>query len=283
MQYVNLGCGECYHPEWINIDIISHTPDVIAFDLRKGIPLPDKSSDVVYHSNIIEHFRRNDALFFMRECFRILKPGGIIRVATPDLEEISRLYLEKLDEVRSGDCSSDPDYEWMLLEMFDQTVREQSGGEMGRYLRQARIANEPFVLQRIGETGRILLNNRTQSLKDGRDIHSFNKDVIKRMFSLLKNTGRTVRYHVLARLIIGSKGVREWEIGQFRSSGEIHHWMYDAYSLGKLLKSAGFLCPVRKNADDSMIPGFSRFHLDILPDGSVRKPDSLYIEAVRPE
>lgn len=159
MKYLNLGCGNCYHQDWINIDLHSNDPQVLSHDLRKGIPLPEGSCDAVYHSNIIEHFRREDAFTFMKECFRVLKPGGILRVSTPDLEQICRIYLETLTSLKNGDISRDPDYEWILLEMYDQTVREKSGGQMLAYLSQSPIPNEKFVLERIGEEGRGLLRS----------------------------------------------------------------------------------------------------------------------------
>src|SRR5689334_7513501 len=96
-RMVNLGCGARYHPEWINIDIVPQGQGIIAHKLQQGIPLEDSSCEVLYHSDVIEHFRRKDAFAFMRECFRVLAPGGIVRVGTPDLESIARLYLEKLE------------------------------------------------------------------------------------------------------------------------------------------------------------------------------------------
>jgi predicted SAM-dependent methyltransferase len=117
MHYLNLGCGNHFHPDWINIDMLSSAPDVIAHDLRKGIPLLDCSCEVVYHSHVIEHFRQDDAVLFMKECLRVLKPGGIIRVAAPDFEAIAKIYLEKLAAIREGDYSQEPDYEWIVLEM----------------------------------------------------------------------------------------------------------------------------------------------------------------------
>ena len=96
----NLGCGSQICPDWINIDLVRTGPGVVAHDLSTGIPLPDASCEVVYHSHVLEHLRRPDARFFMRECFRVLKPGGILRVAVPDLEQICRQYLLALDRER---------------------------------------------------------------------------------------------------------------------------------------------------------------------------------------
>ena len=71
------------------------------------------------------------------------------------------------------------------------------------------------------------------------------------------------------------------EIGKFRKSGEIHQWMYDSYSLGKLLKEVGFRNIKKCEAHESSIDIFSSYFLDMEPDGSVRKPDSLFMEAVK--
>lgn len=109
--YLNLGCGSRYHPEWLNIDLHAVARGVISHDLSRGVPLRDDSCDVVYHSHLLEHLRRSDALFLLRECYRVLKPGGILRVAVPDLEQICLLYLEKLRLASGGDPSAAHDYD----------------------------------------------------------------------------------------------------------------------------------------------------------------------------
>ena len=71
------------------------------------------------------------------------------------------------------------------------------------------------------------------------------------------------------------------KIGKFRLSGEIHQWMYDKYSLGKLLKETGFKNIKVCNSFESSIPDFNKYHLDIEEDNSIRKPDSLFMEAIK--
>jgi hypothetical protein len=58
--------------------------------------------------------------------------------------------------------------------------------------------------------------------------------------------------------------------------------MYDRYSLARLILAAGFEKPIKQNAISSRIPEWSSFNLDTLPDGTVIKPDSLFMEANRP-
>jgi predicted SAM-dependent methyltransferase len=287
MRYVNLGCGNHYHPDWINIDIVATGPAVIAHDLSHGIPLPTNSCDVVYHSHILEHLRQENSFIFLQECHRVLKPGGIIRVAVPDLEVICRLYLEKLEACLADDKENKSDYEWMMIEMYDQTVREQSGGKMKEYLEQDQLLNEDFVYARIGEEAKQLVASLKQQMNVQSDIkhkilsynfHTNRKIVLDRGIKLLAK----IYQRLVAHFLLGKKAVQALEIGDFRLSGEVHQWMYDQFSLKQILLDVGFKNPIRRAAHESAIPSWSSFALDTLPDGAVRKPDSLFMEANKP-
>jgi SAM-dependent methyltransferase len=61
-------------------------------DLARSVPFPDQSVDVVYSSHFLEHLFRQDALCLLREAWRVLRPGGVIRVAVPDLAYALALY-----------------------------------------------------------------------------------------------------------------------------------------------------------------------------------------------
>ena len=270
-------------------------------DLSRRLPFPDNDFDVVYHSNVLEHIRRDDASAFMRECFRVLKPGGILRVAVPDLERICRLYLEKLQLATSGDVASAYDRDWMLLEMYDQTVREKSGGAMLDFLRQNPLPNESFVLERIGQEGRELIAALRNTPQPQIQIQSMSqakvppskkrsqlREVIRRPRTLFEMFGRKSR---ASPKMDGQKNLNEclgadWrralDIGRFRLAGEVHQWMYDRFSLARLMSSAGFREPTLRSPVDSAIPGWTKFNLDTLPDGSTIKPDSFFMEATKP-
>lgn len=57
----------------------------IRADIRRGLDYPDGSAAYVYASHLIEHMSRWQGLRLLRECLRVLEPGGVIRLATPDL------------------------------------------------------------------------------------------------------------------------------------------------------------------------------------------------------
>lgn len=89
-----------------------------------------------------------------------------------------------------------------------------------------------------------------------------------------ESAGNVTRSRVLGfaeRLIRGDAG----------GTGELHRWMYDRHALGDLLAETGFTDVRSEDATTSRVAGWHRFDLDTDPDGTVDKPGSLYMEAVR--
>jgi len=283
--YLNLGCGHRYHPDWTNIDVAPRGPDVIQHDLSRGVPLSDLSVDVVYHSAVLEHMRLEDATAFMAECYRVLKPGGIVRVGVPDLEKACRLYLSRLASALSGDEVAAYDYDWIMLELFDQAVREKRGGDMVKYLRQNPLPNEKFVYERIGEEGRQLvqaLRIRESEIRNAEQRPVTEQDFLHKLRKGVYTLQCAAKRHILW-LLLGAQGRRALDIGRFRLAGEVHHWMYDRYSLARLLRRTGFRDPQLQDASTSQIRNWTSFHLDTLPDGQVIKPDLFFMEAIKPD
>jgi predicted SAM-dependent methyltransferase len=62
-----------------------------------GLPLSDRSVDVLYSSHMLEHLDREEAVAFLREARRVLRPGGTLRVSVPDLRMHINRYLESGD------------------------------------------------------------------------------------------------------------------------------------------------------------------------------------------
>jgi hypothetical protein len=63
-------------------------------DLRKGLPLVDDTVDFLYCSHFLEHLSRGDGFTFLKECHRVIKQAGWIRLVCPDLRIIVGKYLE---------------------------------------------------------------------------------------------------------------------------------------------------------------------------------------------
>ena len=126
---INIGCGLAVVPGWINIDSSINTffakcPTFfhkflykfsnskqwyaldeycnvlkknifLHHDLKFGLPFSDKSVDYVYTSHFIEHLFKEEATQILKETYRVLKEGGIIRICVPDLEVAIGYYLAK--------------------------------------------------------------------------------------------------------------------------------------------------------------------------------------------
>jgi glycosyltransferase involved in cell wall biosynthesis len=104
---VNLGCGYDIKPGWINIDLASKilSPEIdptvcsfiefINYDLRLGLPLNSASCDIIYSSHFFEHLEYKHGLKLMRDCYEALRPGGVFRIALPNLKQWFDAYLRK--------------------------------------------------------------------------------------------------------------------------------------------------------------------------------------------
>jgi predicted SAM-dependent methyltransferase len=287
MKYLNLGCGSRYSTlrEWKNIDFVSRNKYVIGHNLMKGIPFEENSFDVVYHSHVLEHFTKDDGNKFLLECYRVLTPGGMIRIAVPDLERIAREYLKNLEQALKGDIDAMHNYEWIKLELYDQVVRNVSGGNMAKYIFQEHIPNEEYVYERFGEEGRSL---RKSYLEQIGKLNSSNENSIKvvqkdKYFprSIVKKIKRKLKELIFQNEIKHFENLKtESLIGKFRLGGEIHQWMYDRFSLSKLLGEIGFSEMEVKDAFTSKIQDWNKYELES-KNGIIYKPDSLFMEATK--
>ena len=155
---LNIACGTRMHRGWNNMDFSPYAllarhrslarllrsvgmlsaqrlerlaqidPDIIRWDLRRGIPFDDGTFDVVYHSHFLEHIDRHQAPGLLRECGRVLKPGGVLRVVVPDLEMLVGCYTQSLRAQTANEAASETRHEEAIAGLFDQMVRRESSG-----------------------------------------------------------------------------------------------------------------------------------------------------------
>jgi predicted SAM-dependent methyltransferase len=98
---LHLGCGVLYKRGWINIDTLLHPMTMRAsvkdrmylmWDLRRGIPFPDNSVEAIFSEHLLEHLDYGAGLVLLKECSRVLQPGGVVRIGVPDLERYVHSY-----------------------------------------------------------------------------------------------------------------------------------------------------------------------------------------------
>jgi predicted SAM-dependent methyltransferase len=124
---LNLGSGPRAVPGWINIDrspniyldrapavkrvlhragvlrdphMTSWSRKIVRHDIRRRLPYPAGSVEAIYTSHTLEHLYLVEARKVLAECTRLLRPGGLLRLALPDSERLAR---ELLAATESGD------------------------------------------------------------------------------------------------------------------------------------------------------------------------------------
>ncbi len=92
VRKLQLGAGGKHHEGWLSTDIEPRHPGVVRLDATRRLPLPDDSIDYIFAEHLIEHLAWKPGQRMLGECLRVLRPGGVIRIATPDLARYIAIY-----------------------------------------------------------------------------------------------------------------------------------------------------------------------------------------------
>ncbi len=121
---LNLGCGPQVVKGWTNVDYalgakiskfplfrafnnkvklfnVSWNDEIYLHNLTQKFPWQDNTVDVVYSSHTLEHFSKEEGLAFLKECHRVLRKGGTIRIVVPDLKSVIEQY--KSGQIRADE------------------------------------------------------------------------------------------------------------------------------------------------------------------------------------
>lgn len=98
---INVGCAwTMFHHGWTNIDVV----DAIGFagnygykfvrhDVKNGLPMFGTSVvDLIYHAHFLEHLNYSEGLAFLRECRRVIRPDGLMRIVVPNTDRLCSYY-----------------------------------------------------------------------------------------------------------------------------------------------------------------------------------------------
>jgi len=93
---VNVGAGDVGKAGWINLDGYRAKGVTLCCDVRKRIPVPDKSVRGIFAEHFFEHIDyREEAPRFLAEARRVLKDDGVLRIIVPDAEKYLRAYVHE--------------------------------------------------------------------------------------------------------------------------------------------------------------------------------------------
>lgn len=162
-----------------------------------------------------------------------------------------------LNKVRE-DSAYEEKYEYIVIEMIDQMTRMESGGEMLQYW-QKETCDENYVKYRTGFPAEY--NERPTIVG------------VQKWKMKVKNMFRAIMQKTYWGQVILQ--------GRFALSGEQHKWMYDSYSLKKILSENGFKNISIMIYNQSKIKNWENYKLEINENGEEYKPNCLYIEGVK--
>ncbi len=90
---LNLGCGPDVKDGFVNIDLYSDNPAVVAMDIRK-LDLPDACADAMLASDVLEHFSHREVGTVLKEWARVLRPEGQLVIQCPSLRLQMKAYMD---------------------------------------------------------------------------------------------------------------------------------------------------------------------------------------------
>lgn len=90
---VNVGAGPFGETGWVNIDLFDANNISFTYDCRRKLPFKNNTVSRIRCEHVFEHLDRVfEGPVFLTECFRCLKPGGVLRIVVPDAEKFIRAY-----------------------------------------------------------------------------------------------------------------------------------------------------------------------------------------------
>jgi len=153
---LHLGCGLTAPEDWLNVDgslqvLFAQRPrlkqalvsiglyprsqaaipwptNVLRLDLRKRLPFPNEHFVAIYSSHTFEHLFRDEALVLAKECYRVLRAGGVCRIVMLDLADAVQKYLQKSSQRNGADCAAD-----QFMDELGVHSRARKSGLLGLY------------------------------------------------------------------------------------------------------------------------------------------------------
>lgn len=251
-----------WRPETVPID-----PGVERVDLLRRLPFEDRSLAVIVAFHVLEHLDIHEARRFLVECLRVLRPGGVLRVSTPDFAAHLRIYLECLEEHRrrSDDARCRARLDFMRLLLLDQRVRRRSGGRMLACLGDSDVDGD-LAERAMGLTGPWLIDLARRSRAKA--------STAAPRPSMTRRLARSLR----RRLRLG-RPAAWWEL-DCRATRELEITTWDRVSLVRELRAAGFAESASRAHDESCVVGLSQ--LDFCPRAGAPFERSAIAEGRRP-
>ena len=121
MTKLHLGCGwRNFGDELVHIDGGDY--EHLDHDDITNLPYEDESVDLIYASHVLEYFDREEVLDILSEWTRVLKKGGVLRIAVPDFESMAIMYVMNKNTLNKVELRSFLGPLYGKMQMGDQTI-----------------------------------------------------------------------------------------------------------------------------------------------------------------
>lgn len=186
---INLGCGLSNPPNWLGIDggiylLFRYAPDfvmrllwssfnlagvyslesytarlrsinVMHYDLASGIPFDESTIPAIYSSHFLEHLFQEDAATLIRECYRVMRPGGIVRIGVPSLREECARIKDAITAYENGDSEK--------IQLF---VTSQLTGFVNEFSRHRFMYDYPELRNILMQSGFVAVTEKSFGVGD---------------------------------------------------------------------------------------------------------------------
>lgn len=98
---LHIGCGDNVREGWLNADYFPTNPDILHLDATHTFPFRDNEFDYVFSEHMIEHVSYSQGEKMLSESYRVLRPGGKLRISTPDMAFLVGLYGSSKSDVQN--------------------------------------------------------------------------------------------------------------------------------------------------------------------------------------
>ena len=284
--------------EWTNIMyVISprwNVDNIYCVDLSKEkLDFPNNSFDAVNANHVFEHLTPQQGKEFASEIKRVLKPGGIFRISVPDLEDICQKYIHYLQiGLEEPNQKNIYNYQWSVMEIFDQMVRDKSGGLMLEAMKKGEY-NQDYLDMKYKDMFKPIFETIEKQKKKAKKKKTtpVKKSLGTRIITLTPQKLSSALKSRIAKIKISIANYFLKDYLKDKLVLDKNHplvmkeavkWMYDRLSLKILVEKVGFTEFKHHNFKTSDIPNWEKYDFDCSNYAERPLDPSVYIECRKP-
>ena len=143
VRKLHLGCGPIVLPGWLNADLRPRDHHQIFIDVHERLPFDDASLDYIFAEHMIGDLRYAEAGTMLRECHRVLRPGGRLRIATPSLARLAQLYSSNTTDMHRRYVA------WAVHEFVEWADAPLPGLVINNMFQEHRFIYDPATLRHL--------------------------------------------------------------------------------------------------------------------------------------